>query len=161
MEELHFIIRGKPTGKGRPRFARNGHCWTPDKTVAYEREIKLAYWEAYGRRHFSADKALAVEIVLYYVRPKSMTKAKRLMAQRGILRPVVKPDVDNVAKAILDALNGVAFADDRQIVQLSCEKWYDVTDENCGFASVTIKGWSMGGEEREVHGNGPMESAGG
>lgn len=149
MEEVHFIIPGRPVGKGRPRFTKNGHCWTPDKTVAYEREIKLAYWEAYGRRHFSADKALAVEIVLYYVRPKSMTKAKRLMAQRGILRPVVKPDVDNVAKAILDALNGVAFADDRQIVQLSCEKWYDVTDENCGFASVTIKGWSMEDDEHE------------
>lgn len=90
-----------------------------------------------------------MEIVLYYVRPKSMTKAKRLMAQRGILRPVVKPDIDNVAKAILDALNGVAFPDDRQIVQLSCEKWYDVTDENCGFASVTIKGWEMEDDAHE------------
>lgn len=149
MEEVHFIILGRPVGKGRPRFTKNGHCWTPDRTVAYEREIKLAYWEAYGRRNFSSDKALAVEIVLYYVRPKSMTKAKRLLAQRGILRPIVKPDVDNVAKAILDALNGVAFADDRQIVQVTCEKWYDITEENEGFASVTIKGWEMEDDAHE------------
>ena len=78
-----------------------------------------------------------------------MTKAKRLMAQRGILRPVVKPDIDNVAKAILDALNGVAFADDRQIVQVTCEKWYDITEENTGFAFVTIKGWPMEDDAHE------------
>ncbi|WP_270456094.1 RusA family crossover junction endodeoxyribonuclease [Allisonella histaminiformans] len=149
MEEVHFIIPGRPVGKGRPRFTKNGHCWTPDRTVAYEREIKLAYWEDYGRRKFSSDKALAVTIVLYYVRPKSMTKAKRLLAQRGILRPIVKPDVDNVVKAILDALNGVAFEDDRQIVQVECEKWYDITEENEGFAYVTIKGWDYNIEETD------------
>lgn len=72
-----------------------------------------------------------------------MTKRHQLMAQRGVLRPIVKPDVDNVTKAILDALNGIAFSDDRQIVQVTCEKWYDTSDSNTGFASVTIKGWSM------------------
>ena len=50
-------------------------------------------------------------------------------------------------KGILDALNGVAFEDDRQIVQIACEKWYDITDENEGFASVTIKGWDYNREE--------------
>lgn len=143
MEEVHFIIPGRPVGKGRPRFTRRGHCWTPDKTVAYERDIKLAYWETCGKRCFGANKALSVEIVLYYIRPKRMTKHNSLMAQRGLLRPVVKPDVDNVIKAILDALNGIAFYDDRQIVQVTCEKWYDITEENTGFASVTIKGWDM------------------
>lgn len=149
MEEVHFIIPGKPIGKGRPRFTRNGHCWTPDKTVAYEREIKMAYWSTYGHRKYEADKALAVDIVLYYPRPKSMAKHKRLMAQKGVLRPTVKPDVDNVIKAILDAPNGVAFEDDRQIVQVECEKWYDITDANEGFASVTIKGWAYNREETE------------
>lgn len=149
MEEVHFIIPGKPIGKGRPRFTRTGHCWTPDKTVAYERDIKMAYWSTYGHSKYEADKALAVDIVLYYPRPKSMAKHKRLMAQKGVLRPTVKPDVDNVIKAILDALNGVAFADDRQIVQVECEKWYDITEENEGFASVTIKGWDCNREETD------------
>lgn len=90
-----------------------------------------------------------MEIVLYYVRPKRMTKRHQLMAQRGVLRPIVKPDVDNVTKAILDALNGIAFSDDRQIVQVTCEKWYDTTEGNTGFASVTIKGWSMEDDEHE------------
>lgn len=148
MEEVQFIIPGRPVGKGRPRFTRNGHCWTPDKTVAYERDIKLAYWGKYGKRKYEADKALAVEIILYYPRPKSMAKHKRLMAQKGVLRPTVKPDVDNVIKSILDALNGVAFEDDRQIVQIECEKWYDITEENEGFASVTLKGWDYNREEK-------------
>lgn len=148
MEEVHFIIPGRPVGKGRPRFSRSGHCWTPDKTVAYEQDIRLAYWETCGRKCFDADKALSVEIVLYYVRPKRMTKRNRIMAQRGVLRPIVKPDVDNVTKSILDALNGIAFKDDRQIVQVTCEKWYDITEENTGFASVTIKGWNM---EEDAH----------
>ena len=149
MEEVHFIIPGRPVGKGRPRFTRNGHCWTPDKTVSYERDIKLSYWSTYGHRKYEADKALAVEIILYYPRPKNMAKYKRLMAQKGVLRPTVKPDVDNVIKAILDALNGVAFDDDRQIVQIECEKWYDITEENEGFASVTIKGWDYNREETD------------
>ena len=149
MEEVHFIIPGKPIGKGRPRFTRTGHCWTPDKTVAYEMDIKRSYWNKYGHRKYEADKALAVDIVLYYPRPKRMAKYKRLMAQKGVLRPIVKPDVDNVIKAILDALNGVAFEDDRQIVQVECEKWYDITEENEGFASVTIKGWDYNREETD------------
>lgn len=149
MEEVHFIIPGKPIGKGRPRFTRTGHCWTPDKTVAYERDIKMTYWSTYGHRKYAEDKALAVEIILYYPRPKRMTKVKRLLAQKGVLRPTVKPDVDNVIKGILDALNGVAFEDDRQIVQIACEKWYDITDENEGFASVTIKGWDYNREETD------------
>lgn len=149
MEEVHFIIPGRPVGKGRPRFTKKGHCWTPDKTVEYERDIKMAYWSTYGHRKYEADKALAVDIVLYYPRPKRMAKYKRLMAQKGVLRPTVKPDVDNVIKAILDALNGVAFEDDRQIVQIECEKWYDITEENEGFASVTIKGWDYNREERD------------
>ena len=149
MEEVHFMIPGRPVGKGRPRFTKNGHCWTPDKTVEYERYIKLSYWNKYGHRKYEADKALAVDIVLYYPRPKSMAKYKRLKAQKGVLRPTVKPDVDNVIKAILDALNGLAFEDDRQIVQVECEKWYDITEENEGFASVTIKGWDYNREEKD------------
>lgn len=83
MEEVNFIIPGKPIGKGRPRFTKTGRCWTPDKTVAYERDIKLAYWEHFGKRKYEGDKALAVEIVLYYVRPKSMSKKKNYWHNRG------------------------------------------------------------------------------
>lgn len=149
MEEVTFKVPGRPIGKGRPRVNKNGHVWTPDRTTNYENAVQWAYWDKYRKRTFEKGKALVISIVLYYVRPKAMTKAKRLMAQRGILRPIVKPDVDNVAKAILDALNGVAFADDRQIVQLTCEKWYDATEENTGFASVTIKGWNMEADAHE------------
>ena len=141
MKEVSFIIPGRPIGKARARVNRNGHCWTPDKTTDYERKIKMAYWTKYRNQMFAGDKALAIDIVLYYVRTKNMSKKKRMLAQKGILRPLVKPDIDNVIKAILDGLNGLAFEDDKQIVQVTSEKWYDGTDKNDGFAEVTIKGW--------------------
>ena len=42
----------------------------------------------------------------------------------GLLRPTTKPDIDNVIKAVLDGLNGVAYADDSQVVALSASKCY-------------------------------------
>lgn len=45
--------------------------------------------------------------------------------QDCLIRPKVKPDADNVAKAICDALNGQAYRDDAQIAALYVRKWYD------------------------------------
>ncbi|NFS59368.1 RusA family crossover junction endodeoxyribonuclease, partial [Clostridium sporogenes] len=42
----------------------------------------------------------------------------------GIVRPTIKPDVDNIAKVILDSLNGLAYKDDKQIVTCGISKWY-------------------------------------
>ena len=53
----------------------------------------------------------------------------------GEIKPVVKPDVDNVAKSILDALNGIIYLDDKQIIELDIEKIYAETS----WTEVKIK----------------------
>ena len=60
----------------------------------------------------------------FYGIPKSATKKKRADIAAGLVRPTKKPDFDNVFKILCDALNGVAYADDAQIVQASIHKCY-------------------------------------
>lgn len=67
---------------------------------------------------------MEVRIAAYYDIPKSTSKSKRQQMLSGILLPTKKPDIDNIAKCILDALNGVAFHDDTQVVKLCMEKFY-------------------------------------
>ena len=56
--------------------------------------------------------------------PKSWTKARRQDAQQFDRWHTSKPDVDNLAKAVLDALNGILYEDDSQVVMLAVTKQY-------------------------------------
>ncbi len=119
-------IPGEAVGKGRPKFARRGKfvtTYTPEKTANYENLVKLAAAEAMqGRQLF--DSAVHVELLILCSVPQSWSKKKQLQAMSGTLRPTSKPDVDNVQKAIYDALNGIVWADDKQIVSGSFSKHY-------------------------------------
>lgn len=72
---------------------------------------------------------IEAEIKAYYAIPKSMTKKNRQLIEEGKLHPTKKPDLDNVAKIILDALNGIAYKDDSQVVRLHIEKEYADDDK--------------------------------
>lgn len=121
---FEFTVYGEPKGKERPRFRKNSnHPYTPNKTMNYERAIKKAFMEKYSKG-FPADIYIGAEIKCYYPIPKSTTKKKRALIEQEIVRPLVKPDVDNVLKITLDALNGVAYSDDKQIVNAKISKWY-------------------------------------
>ena len=126
-----FKIEGQPQGKGRPRFTKNGHAFTPQATRDYENLIAEEYKAAKGEV-FSGY--VRVNIKAYYKIPKATTKEKRGMIERGLLKPAVKPDIDNVIKAILDGLNGVAYHDDNQVVYCDAEKFY--SDEPCVIVEV-------------------------
>ena len=116
-----FKVEGQPQGKGRPRFTRSGHCFTPQATRDYEFLIASEY-KAAGGQLFS--NYVRVNIKAYYKIPKSTTKVNRALMEKGLLRPAVKPDLDNIVKAVLDGLNGVAYMDDKQVVFCSIEKFY-------------------------------------
>ena len=120
---VDFTVQGAPQGKARPRVTRHG-TYTPAKTKAYEQAVQLAYMMQAQGCTFPADAALMVVIDAYYPIPKSASKSKRQKMLDGCIRPTVKPDADNVAKAICDALNGEAWRDDAQIVNLIVRKWY-------------------------------------
>lgn len=118
-----FIVYGEPQGKARPKFANRGkfvHVYTPKKTADYEKLIR----EAYGDQQKCDDVPLRVEIFAYYPIPKSFSKKDRQGALLQAKLPLVKPDVDNVSKVILDALNGLAYEDDKQVVTLVVNKFY-------------------------------------
>lgn len=121
---IEFTVYGKPKGKGRPRFSRNGHAYTPDDTRDYEEEVRIAFIAA-GGRVIANDDPVAITISAYYPIPKSARKSIQAQMRDNVLLPMVKPDWDNVGKIICDALNGVAWKDDTQIVNAIVQKWYD------------------------------------
>lgn len=128
-----FEIEGKPVGKGRPRFW-NGHAVTPQATRDYEKRVALAYKEC--NLPLFETEPLEVEIIAKYPIPKQTRKADReLMMERKII-PTKKPDIDNIAKIILDGLNGVAYTDDNQVCRLSVRKEY--TNSN-GSVLVAVR----------------------
>ena len=118
-----FTVDGAPQGKARPRVTRNG-TFTPAKTKAYEKSVQWAYMMQCQGAMFP-DVSLMVMIDAYFPIPKSASKKKHERMQDGLIRPKVKPDLDNVAKSICDALNGQAYHDDAQICALYVRKWYD------------------------------------
>lgn len=117
-----FTIHAAPTGKARPRVTSHG-TYTPRKTKEYEALVRSEYGIQCGNTHFG-DAPLVVYITAYYPIPKSASKAKREKMIHFEIVPKVKPDFDNVCKAVCDALNGIAYRDDAQIVEAHFHKWY-------------------------------------
>lgn len=121
-QPVTIVISGDPVGKGRHRATRTG-VYTPAKTRNQEAYIKyLATEEMRGREAFDGPVSMHLRTVVQI--PKSMPKYKRAMALSGALRPTTKPDASNIQKLIEDALNGVVYADDKQIVYWFGEKVY-------------------------------------
>lgn len=119
-----FVVAGEPTGKGRPRFTRKGgyvSTYTPDKTASYERRVRDEYRASGGGLY---ECAVAIDIVAYFRIPASATKRKKAEMAHGFLKPTKKPDIDNIAKIILDGLNGICFRDDALVVELNVVKLY-------------------------------------
>ena len=119
---ITFTITGEPQGKARPRVTRNG-TFTPRKTAEYERRVRQSYREQCGDMYYG-ESALIVTIAARFLTPKSVSRKKRESMLAGIIQPKRKPDADNIAKAVCDALNGIAYRDDSQITCLIVEKQY-------------------------------------
>ena len=136
--KYEFTIPGNPAGKGRPRFSTiAGHVQarSPEQTVLYENLVRTQYQEQCGAQ-FPDDAEIDVRIMAYYQVPKSVSKKKRLAMLHHSIRPTKKPDTDNIAKIICDSLNGIAYRDDAQVVDLMCRKFYSETPR----VVVTIEG---------------------
>lgn len=120
-----ITVLGEPVAKARPRVVRkNGRTmtFTPQKTVNYETLVKFEYLKQKGV--FYENGMLRMVLNAFYKIPKSFSKSKRNQALRNEIRPTVKPDLDNVVKCVCDALNGEAYTDDNQIVELIVNKFY-------------------------------------
>lgn len=125
--KVKFTILGKPQGKGRPRFTKVGNfvrAYTPDGTVSYENLVRLEYRRQCQDYRFQEGVPLDVRIMAYYDIPKSVSKKKRQQIISHKLRPLKKPDCDNIIKCVLDALNQIAYKDDAQVVDCHVRKFY-------------------------------------
>jgi len=143
-DEVKFVVLGEPQGKGRPRFVARynpttqkafGQAHTPDKTVLYENLVRTEYELQCGNFKFPDDAMLDMRIVAYYGIPKSKSNKVKEKMRTHQIRPVKKPDMDNVVKVIADSLNQVAYKDDTQIVDQMCRKFYSDTPR----VEITIK----------------------
>ena len=124
--EVNFTIPGKAQAKQRPKFNRfSGRAYTPKQTVSFENWVKDCYFRSISSiDNKPTDKPLKVAITMYVEIPQSKSKKQKEKMLTGEIKPIVKPDVDNVAKSILDALNGIIYLDDKQVVDLRVRKQY-------------------------------------
>lgn len=100
--------------------------YTPKRTAEFEARVRAAAVAQMGAFP-PLEGAIEVHLTIKITPPPSWSKAKRVAAL-GQSWHAVKPDADNVAKAVLDAMNGVVFADDSQVALLRVVKHYAEKD---------------------------------
>ncbi len=133
MKSVTFHVPGKPQGKARartfysPRAGRNLSV-TPDKTVLYENLIKDRYLREAEGFYLERGKPVELRVVARFLPPKGVSKKHMADMLEGRELPLKKPDMDNIVKVVADALNGVAYHDDTQIVLITSEKTYSATE---------------------------------
>jgi Holliday junction resolvase RusA-like endonuclease len=109
-----FVVEASPIGKGRPRFGR-GHVYTPQKTRDYENQIG---WTARSAMAGRPPISGPVRVVVLFELARTKTTLGRAVL------PVGRPDLDNLTKSVLDALNKIIFEDDCQVVELMASKTF-------------------------------------
>lgn len=122
---IEFTVYGEPVAQGRPRATtRNGfvQLYDPEKSRDYKDYVRLA-----AAKHAPPkllEGPLAVMVIAYRSIPKSFSKKKAAAAESGVLYPTTKPDADNYLKGVKDALKGIMWVDDSQVVDVYTRKRY-------------------------------------
>lgn len=150
---IEFAVPGIVRGKGRPRFTKTGHCYTPKQTTNYETAIVVAFKNAVAARRKQGTSSswpgpnlcalpwngpVHLEITDWRLLPKSAPKKLRelVIGPSGVtltecLIPCLRrPDLDNVLKGVMDALNKVAWRDDAQIWAADIHRIWTVGEEH-------------------------------
>lgn len=120
---IKFVVFGKPVAKARPRMTRQGFAYTPPKTVNYENLIKYTFQSEFPS-HEPFLGLIEANITCIFDIPKSYSKKKTKELLETHNNYNHKPDLDNIAKIILDSLNGIAYKDDSQVTVLHINKEY-------------------------------------
>lgn len=129
---VNFCVPGPPVGKARPRVTRSGHAYTPQRTKDYERLVRECYLSQVGDIKFVGKHPLEVLIEAEFPIPKSVSKKKRDEMRETY--HTNKPDGDNLAKSIMDALNGIAFEDDSAVSVLTVVKTW--SESPCVYVHI-------------------------
>ena len=137
MEKYSFRIPGEPVGKARAKTVKNKYTgktmsYTPEKTANYENLVKVCYKGVYF-----GDSPIKVGIDAYFKVPTSYSQKKKHQCLFNSCPVTKKPDCDNIAKIICDALNGIAYDDDKQIIELTVRKrWAEFAHVEVEICSI-------------------------
>ena len=126
--QVSFTVIGEPKGKQRPRVVHTGGrtmTYTPGQTVMYENLVRYSYMEQVGRVKLKAP--VKADITAVFPIPKSVSKKQRERMTAGEVLHTKKADSDNIAKAILDSVNKIAYDDDAGVAVLTVRKVYGET----------------------------------
>lgn len=135
-ERVEFTVPGVPVAWARARLSGHKH-YTDPRVASYKRAVgTLARAAMAGRPPFCGPVSLHVRAV--FAVPKSWSRGRREAALAGWIAPTAKPDWDNLGKAVSDALNGVVYVDDAQVVRASVEKVYGDSPQMV----VHVMGWA-------------------
>ena len=127
-----FIIEGNPVPKGRPRFSKSGHTYTPKNTRDEEARIKKILQLEIGKIAI-IKRPVILGITFFLKRPKRLAKANP-----GPIPHIVRPDLDNLVKLISDAANEILYHDDSNIYKMQVEKYYHALDSK-PHTKITLK----------------------
>ena len=127
---LEFEIQGKVKAKQSFKIGRNGFKYTPAAVKEYANWVRLCFMSKYPNWDITQFENIPLKSVIdvFISTPKSFSKKKTEQALKGKIRPLTKPDADNIAKNVSDALNGIAYPDDKQITCLQINKVYSMVD---------------------------------
>ena len=129
--KYEFEVIGDIKGKARPRMnTLTGTTYTPTNTKEYEELIKQ-YFKVKYPRYVPMENRVKVLIKAYFKIPKNTSKKNEELMLNGNISPTKKPDIDNITKIVLDALNKMAFKDDNQITKIEVEKNYSSVEKLC------------------------------
>ena len=135
--KIKMEVKGAPAPLPRPRLGRGGF-YNPKSRhmVHFKAQIRAALPHT---PMFHSDKPLSVDIKFFMKRPNSDFRGEGRMAEMlkttaAFAKPI-HPDIDNLAKLVLDALNGLFYADDRQVVKLLLHKFAD-SEGGCNGRTV-------------------------
>ncbi|KZS45727.1 hypothetical protein AWU65_07270 [Paenibacillus glucanolyticus] len=122
---IQFTVYGEPVAQGRPKFSTAGgfvKAYDPAKSRDYKDYVRLAAAEHAPKSLLEGP--VGMMLTVYRSIPKSFSKKKAAAAEAGEIRPTTKPDVDNYLKGVKDALKGVIWKDDSQVVEVFTQKKY-------------------------------------
>lgn len=124
-----FEVPGKVRGKARPKVnTYTLRAYTPQETKDYE-ELIQQYFVIKYPKYIPIETRVSVKIIACFSIPKNTSKKNTSLMLENSISPTKKPDIDNIVKIILDALNKMAFKDDNQITKLEVEKIYSTEDK--------------------------------
>lgn len=118
---IKFTVPGITVGKARPRVTRHG-TYTPKKTKDYEQLVQICCRNKYKDKPLEGP--IRIDIYFYVLIPKNTSKVRTKAKIEGSILPTKRPDFDNMTKSITDALNGLAYKDDNQIVEAHIYKYF-------------------------------------